>query len=384
MLRTYKTPHNKREPNIEILKVISMFMIVVWHFYVHGLSIDNIDYQESFTYIFNFTISQLLIVICSICVNMFVLVTGFFLIGKGFNTIRFVKVWFLTVFYSIIIDFALYLSSTDFNIVSNIWTDIMPIRNDTYWFVKQYLRLIIIAPLLSFCLSRLSKTTHHIIMALIITITLILTIKYPFGGTRYLTGHSIFFFIMLFYTGGYLRTYGIPYKWLKSIKTFWFIVILTWIFTLSIMFYEHLYLKKGLSNTLYEYNTFPYFLSVILFVYIKNCKLKHTKFLSYLYNIAPLTFGVYLIHDNNNIRSLIWKDLYSWDTLYDTLLLTPIAIFISCIIFTLCISIDYARKKLFKVLGIDYLLYTFSYLIDSILMIIWNKLIRAFEKFKNL
>ena len=355
-----------------------MFMIVVWHFYVHGLSIGHIEISGNPTYIFNFTISQLIIVICSVCVNLFVLITGFFLLGKSFKTIRFVKVWFLTVFYSVIIDFSLYLTSTDFNITSNIWTDIMPISNDTYWFVKQYLRLIIIAPLLSFCLSRLSKTTHHLIMALIITIALILTIKHPFGGTRYLTGHSITCFIMLFYTGGYIRIYGMPYKWKKNIKIFWFLVVLTWLFTLSVMFYKHIYLKESLHNTLYEYNTFPYFLSVVLFVYIKNCNFKQTKFLYNLYTIAPFTFAVYLIHDNNNIRSLIWEKLYSWDTLYNSILLTPTAIFVSCIIFAICISIDYGRNKMFKILQIDRLLYTFSDIIDSILMKIWNKLPKAF------
>lgn len=354
-------------------------MVVAWHFYVHGLNIENTEIQTRGVNILNFGISQLIIVICSVCVNLFVLVTGFFLIKKSFKTIRFVRVWFQTVFYSVIIDFVLYLTGSNTNIMSNIWTDIMPISNNTYWFVKQYLRLIIIAPILSFYFLRLPKIIHHLIMIIIFVIVLFLTIRGPFCDVRYISGYSLLWFIMLFYTGGYLHLYEISNKWIISTKLFCILIFFSWAYTIYALEYNHLYHSNILHNTMYEYNTFPYFLSIILFLIIKNKNFNGKRNLNIFYNIAPLTFGVYLIHDNIKIRTLLWEQLYSWSTLYDTLLLTPTAICVSCIIFTVCISIDYVRKKLFRVTRIDNLLNLFAELIDSILIKIWDNLSRIFK-----
>lgn len=374
MKRTDNTPPSKKNLNIEILKVLSMFMVVVWHFYVHGLKIDHTEIQPGSVSTLNFGISQLIIVICSVCVNLFVLVTGFFLINKSFKTIRFVRIWFQTVFYSVTIDLVLYATNSETNLISNIWTDIMPICNNTYWFVRQYLRLIIIAPIISFYLLRLTKTIHHLIMIIILVIVLFLTIRNPFCDGRYISGYSILWFVMLFYTGGYLHIYETSNKWTISTKIFCILLFLTWAYTIFVLVYKHLYNSDILHNTTYEYNTFPYFLSVILFIIIKRSNLNGKRNLNIFYDIAPLTFGVYLIHDNNKIRTLIWDQIYSWGALYDSLLLTPTAICISCIIFTICISIDYLRKELFRVLRIDILINLFSKFIDSILIKIWNKI----------
>ena len=69
--------------------------------------------------------------------------------------------------------------------------------------------------------------------------------------------------------------------------------------------------------------------------------------------VAPLTFGVYLIHDNIYIRTILWKDLLSPKSHIGDWTFTPYLIAVAVSIFVACLAIDWLRDRLFKVLKIN-------------------------------
>jgi hypothetical protein len=73
--------------------------------------------------------------------------------------------------------------------------------------------------------------------------------------------------------------------------------------------------------------------------------------------IAPLTFAVYLIHEQDVLRPILWNWLeptaYAqspWMVLYVLLCMAGI--------FTACCGIEFLRRKLFRVCGVDKLIGT--------------------------
>ena len=66
-----------RERNFEVMRTWAMFSIVIYHCMCHGIGSDYaFDLQQPVS-LFNFTFSDLILVIGSIAVNLYVLVSGY-------------------------------------------------------------------------------------------------------------------------------------------------------------------------------------------------------------------------------------------------------------------------------------------------------------------
>ena len=70
---------------------------------------------------------------------------------------------------------------------------------------------------------------------------------------------------------------------------------------------------------------------------------------------APLTFGVYLIHNHKLVRENIIAKNYSWLLKYHSIKLILIQVFESIKIFLFCSLIDFFRLLIFKILRIKQL-----------------------------
>ena len=88
----------KRESNIELLRILSMFMIIAHHFSVHGnFILEKIP-------LLNKIWLQLLSSGGKIGVNIFIIISGFFLINsKKVNMNKIIKLLAQLLFYSILI-----------------------------------------------------------------------------------------------------------------------------------------------------------------------------------------------------------------------------------------------------------------------------------------
>ena len=63
---------NARNANYDLMKILSMFFIVLYHVIVHGNVLANI---HNYTL---YLITEIVLLICLVHVNSFVLVTGYF------------------------------------------------------------------------------------------------------------------------------------------------------------------------------------------------------------------------------------------------------------------------------------------------------------------
>ena len=76
-----------RQSNFELMRIISMFFIVIWHIIVHGGLLNN-------TIGVNHFLIQLILCIIVVHVNSFILISGFFQYSKNFSLKKFLSVFF--------------------------------------------------------------------------------------------------------------------------------------------------------------------------------------------------------------------------------------------------------------------------------------------------
>ncbi|MGM9942814.1 MAG: hypothetical protein ACI31Q_01850, partial [Erysipelotrichaceae bacterium] len=86
-------------------------------------------------------------------------------------------------------------------------------------------------------------------------------------------------------------------------------------------------------------------ISLSLFMAFVTLKMKYHKWINI---IASATFGVYLIHDNTIIRSLLWIDIFKNAQYQNSLMIIPYSIIAVVIVYVICTIIDLIRANIFE------------------------------------
>lgn len=88
------------------------------------------------------------------------------------------------------------------------------------------------------------------------------------------------------------------------------------------------------------------FLSALsLFMAFEKCNIGYNKWINIT---ASASFGVYLIHDSNLIRPLLWHEVFKNAQFQDTLVLIPYSIIVVALVYIVCTLIDLIRQHIIE------------------------------------
>ena len=326
----------QRQSNIELLRVISMFMVLLGHYYVLSY-FDNID-----TISFNLLGMQFLGAWSKVAVDIFVIITGYFLVNQTFRWNKVLKLLSCTYFWGIIIlllAFALGISiKTDY-----IYKSIFPLT-PLNWFARSYLLLYVSIPLFNKIINSVSKARLGQIIIVLTTIfyTVPTLISTFISGGGYLT--SYFTFGIMYMIGAYIRKYGDAkldkisiYAGIMSI-----ILILVSILWNDIHMYEGLYIMY----LAHKGNSVVGLLTAIgIFTIFKNIKISYSPFIN---TVASTTFAVYLIHNNPIISDWLWNTVVQANNYFDSPFFLLHMVSITTLIFVFCSMIELIRLNIFN------------------------------------
>ena len=96
-----------------------------------------------------------------------------------------------------------------------------------------------------------------------------------------------------------------------------------------------------------------FFFSLYVFLWVRGLTIKENGLTRCLVKIAPYTLAVYLISDNAMVRKILWQKMFVWQGMLDDSLFMFKMLASCLIIFTICIGIDWCRKKIFELVGIN-------------------------------
>lgn len=332
--------------NFELLRILSMFLVIVGHYIFHGLKSNDNYINWDVTNVWgwaNYISMELIYIIACIAVNCYIMITGYFCISKTeYRWNGIIKTILTTLFYSFVfLALAYYLNKDISN--SMVVNSLLPIHQEQYWFVTAYVGLMMVAPFLSRLATMLNKRQYLFLLG----VMFVLSFEYLYGRV-YAGLRSIIFFSFLYLIAGYVRLYGISPRW-KERKGL--VVIALWIGLFAIATLTNIifcdkthFLLRSSSN-----DCMIIFLSFAVFVYFAYSDIK-SKPLIVLSRVSPYVFGVYLVHDNPIFR----KDL--WNVLIPSQYSIPVAIHclvVAASILILGVVIDYLRQQLFRFAKID-------------------------------
>lgn len=143
----------KRYLNFEVLRILAMLFIVIWHFLVKGTI--HIDKGVGLTLIqetpeYNIILYSIMVVVSSCGVDLFVLLSGYFLSTSFILKMdRIFHIWSITFFYLLVIGCIMFFFFPNTATLSEILKNIRPISGGNYWFIKSYLGMVLLAPFIA-------------------------------------------------------------------------------------------------------------------------------------------------------------------------------------------------------------------------------------------
>lgn len=344
----------KRDSNFELLRVISMFLIVLYHVILHGHTINHCQIPIMKN------ILQIILYISIVHVNSFVLVTGYYQSKSNFNKKKVISILGTAIFYMaaiiLILELQGALKLSPIEVVKELLLD----NTDSYWFIKTYIFLYILSPYINKLISHLTKKEYQ---KLLVTLT-ILTSIIPFFSVHKIfsnNGYTLYSFIYLYLLGAYYRKYPITKeKRLKKYSTNKLRIILLSIFLSCVLLNYGILiisniianhtnylttLSNGLNHTKYDYsNPFIVIQSIAYFLFFNTLTIK-SKIIN---SISKLTFGVYLIHDNIFVRQRLYMYLKIGDRIIYSYKFLIYIILIAISIFIVCCLIEEIRQIISK------------------------------------
>lgn len=141
----------KRQSNIELLRLISIFALLFLHFYVHSLrNAEVYAVQSGFWKDFPLILTSF----TSLQVNIFVLISGWF--GIHTTPKKIFNFALMCVFYGVF-TYCLSLGIGNTFSMKNLAMSIMPFSFSNWWFANAYFFLMLLAPLFNKAIEYMSK-----------------------------------------------------------------------------------------------------------------------------------------------------------------------------------------------------------------------------------
>lgn len=333
----------KRLHNLDLLRIVSIFMIILLHIIGHGGVLESVSGVNGY-------FVSLLKSLSIIGVNIFVLISSYIYTNKKQNYRSILKIWIQVIFYSIFIYLTLVMMGFVQISIESLIFSIFPVFTRLYWFASVYIVFFFIVPYLNIIISKISNKEHLVLVIILSFFFSIIPTIFFFNDTfNLIGGYSLLWFIYLFFIaslihrnfelirGKYIYFWGYILVSLALSSSSYIISFIT----------NRIFGESFAVNAFYSYNnTLVVVSSVIFFIFFLKIKIKNIFLVSIVNFVSPTSLGVYLIHDNRFLRDLYWQKL-NLESFSDSNLIVPLVLITVIVIMIISVIIDKTREFLF-------------------------------------
>ena len=345
-----QTGVKSRQSNMELLRIIAMLMIITLHYLDKGNVLP--DFAGMTTV--NHYIAWILEAFCFGAVNLYVLISGYFLSGSKFTFQKLFLLWIQVLFYSWVIGAIFLLTGTAGEEATSLYELIfiaLPVTAGHYWFATVYVLLFAVSPFLNAAIHKMNKEQHRACVAVLLVIfslwNTVLPMTMPLADGE---GMDIAWFVTLYVIAAYLRKYPEDIKRKKSVYILGYFLscLVTFGFGIALLWIDGIVGKLGgYATNWYAYNSLPILIgSLCLFCAFIKTEIKGTGIGKCINTVAGATFGVYLIHEHRYVRYL-WQQWLGVEQSADMWWMILHLVGSVLLVFTVCTIIEWIRKWLF-------------------------------------
>lgn len=338
----------QRNSNIELLRIIAMLLIVMHHYSYHGLGLD-------LAYSMNRYVAGVAELGGRFGVVVFIMISGYYMCESKITGRKIALLWGEIFFYATSIvalvsllkcgGYADALENIEIAFNIDMLRQILfPIGTGVNGFATDFIVLMALSPLLNLILHAITR--QQLLTCLVIATTawsimpVLFAVQYDYG--------YVLWYAVLYLYAGYIRRYvDLDGNWRRNLV----IGILAYAIV-AVMTMIAIYVGHISGDMFYQEFTRRFMKANSPFMLLSGAELllgfvKMSPFTNRTINaIGSATFGVYLIHDNDYVRPILWKMILRLpDTIYGTRYLIPHMIVSVIVIFTVCAVIDLIRQN---------------------------------------
>lgn len=298
--------------------------------------------------------------LCICAVNVYVLITGYFMCEARYSIRRIVRLWLEIAFYTILIPAALTILSVPVAGGEGPWQLIkyvLPISMEHYWFATAYFLLYLLIPILNQAVHALSRRQLKVVIILLLVVTSLLKSVSPIELATDDYGYGVLWFLVLYLIAAYIRQYDVPRFDHPGKAGATYVISCVLIAVLHLGLHQYSLGTGALvyyAGVPFHYNAILTLTAAIgLFYLFKFVHIREGLIAKLIRNIAPYTFGVYLIHEHIDIRDrwIPWFNLVLGQTISDQPFLYLLqALLYGVLLYVICVIIDMIRSVLFSIL----------------------------------
>lgn len=283
------------------------------------------------------------------------MITGYFLVKPrtiSYAISKSFKIWKVVVLYSIGIYALLSLTGSVNFSMKELICQALPIHSRNYWFMSNYIVLILMSPFMAKMLYTLRKREYQVLLLLLFCINF--DEKDMGYGHQFSGNMSLAFDAALFAWGGYLKRF--PFKEFKADYLLFFGSYIAICLALTCNSFILQILPDTPSPTQIHIrsmsnNSLPLLYATCFFLAATSRKYYVPAFISKVaVRISPYILAVYLIHDNSFIRPILWDNIVKPLNFVCSYWMIPYCLAVVVSIFVVCVAVEYTRQRLGKIL----------------------------------
>ncbi len=355
----------ERNYGIDILKIISIFMVIILHVLGQGGVLNACEVGSTQYYM-----AWLMESLSYCAVNCFAMTTGYLMIDKSYRTSRIIPLWFQVSFYSIL--FTIGMELLQFNPDAKMWfKSFFPVSTGLYWYFSAYFCLFFMTPFINKVLTTLSKRQFTILCSVLVTFFSIINMARFTDVFATYKGYDVFWLAILYVLGAYVKQCNI----FEKVNNIWFFIV--FIASSGVACISYVYLTqykdrpfRGIlpNNFLLTYTSPLIVLAAFAFLlFCIKIELNNKIVKKVVVTLSSLSFGVYIIH----LHKLFWNN-YIKNAFVEFGKASPLeligkVILVALVIYLICSVVEWLRIKLFKLFRIDKLSNIIGNKIDSVL-----------------
>ena len=333
-----------RNYSVDLLRIITMWMVIVLHVYLRGGITEATSYSEM-----HYWSARAIRCFCICAVNIFGLISGYVGYKSKWKLTNIFVLWLTVAFYSVAFEFIFRLiAAGNVDLHSILWAIKKAVLaiNGTYWFFKAYFLMFFFVPFMNKAVASMNFSEHGLAAALL-TLTATAGSVFFYDIFSIKSGYHALWLAILYIDGAFLAKYQ-PLKKLRTWQLCLGYLICFAVKLLSEIFDRSLW-HSGIElnyASLAVLGEAVFALTIFVRISLSDAVKRIVAF------VSPLAFSVYLIHDNDQLRELLIKDRFS-KLAYLPSGFMILGILISALaIFIICAVIDFVRKKIFDFLKI--------------------------------
>ena len=290
-------PH--RNSAIEFLRILSMLTIVGVHYWGACHTTEIIERNDN-----SYMVLKMLQVLCSYGVDIFVIITGYYMIGRTFVNIRkvFDLIWEIAFYGAILYCLSIQIGINTFTLPGLIKA-VFPFLIGLRWFVKAYIILFLLIPFINKVLNAIDKKAHLSLASILLILFSLWPFILPYPPMDDY-GFSFNNFIVIYVIAAYIRKYVYEYdvKWC------------VWAFFIStLLSYFLMVLPDGggifsIMKVMVLAHNSPLQIVACFSLFMLFLKMEwHNRYINML---AASAFSVYVIHGEFNIMQWMFAILF--------------------------------------------------------------------------